>query len=469
MVEGEDQKAPLLDQYQQPTGSQSHPPPSLTKRTGTLWTAAAHIITGVIGSGVLSLAWSLAQLGWIAGPLAMLLFASVTLFSTFLLCDCYRSPDPEYGPHRNPSYLEAVRMYLGERNAWACGTFVHISLYGIGIAYTVTSAISMRAIQESNCYHDQGHDSACSYGDTSYMLIFGAIQILLSQIPNMHNISWLSVVAAVMSFTYSFIGLGLGISTVIANGEIKGSMTGVAASSLTEKMWLVAQAIGDIAFAYPYSLILIEIQDTLKSPPPETQTMKKASSAAILITTLFYLFCGAFGYASFGSNTPGNLLTGFGFYEPYWLVDLANACIVLHLVGGYQVYSQPLFAAVDRWFSDQFPQSGFINTQHTLKLPLLPSMKLNLFRMVSRTAYVASTTLIAMIFPYFNQVLGVIGALNFWPLTIYFPVEMYFAQKNIRSWTASWVALKTFTLMGLAVNFFALCGSIEGLITAKTS
>ncbi|KAF5962034.1 hypothetical protein HYC85_003243 [Camellia sinensis] len=41
------------------------------------------------------------------GPLAMLLFASVTFVSTFSLCHCYRSPGP--GPKRNPSYLEAVR------------------------------------------------------------------------------------------------------------------------------------------------------------------------------------------------------------------------------------------------------------------------------------------------------------------------------------------------------------------------
>lgn len=65
--------------------------------------------------------------------------------------------------------------------------------------------------------------------------------------------------------------------------------------------------------------------------------MKKASTIAIFTTTIFYLFCGGFGYAAFGDSTPGNLLTGFGFYEPYWLIDLGNACIVLHLVGGYQV------------------------------------------------------------------------------------------------------------------------------------
>ena len=79
------------------------------------------------------------------------------------------------------------------------------------------------------------------------------------------------------------------------------------------------------------------MKDTLKSPPAENQTMKKASVIAVFMTTLFYLCCGCFGYAAFGNDTPGNLLMGFEFYEPYWLICLANACIVLHLVGGYQV------------------------------------------------------------------------------------------------------------------------------------
>lgn len=65
--------------------------------------------------------------------------------------------------------------------------------------------------------------------------------------------------------------------------------------------------------------------------------MKKASSIAILITTMFYMLCGLTGYAAFGNKAPGNMLTGFGFFEPFWLVDLANICIIIHLIGAYQV------------------------------------------------------------------------------------------------------------------------------------
>ncbi|QCD99877.1 Amino acid transporter [Vigna unguiculata] len=61
--------------------------------TGTVWTASAHIITAVIGSGVLSLAWAIAQLGWIAGPATMILFSVVTYYTSLLLAACYRTGD----------------------------------------------------------------------------------------------------------------------------------------------------------------------------------------------------------------------------------------------------------------------------------------------------------------------------------------------------------------------------------------
>ncbi|PSR82353.1 Amino acid permease [Actinidia chinensis var. chinensis] len=459
--EGEEQETPLT--------RRSGDPVENFKRTGTVWTAIAHIITGVIGAGVLSLAWSTAQLGWVAGPLTMVVFAATTIFSASLLSDCYKSPNPEFGPTRNQSYMEAVQFYLGDKSRRICGLFVQESLYGGGIAYTITAAISARAIRKSDCYHKEGHDAPCDYGYTLYMLLFGGVQIVVSQIPDFHNMAWLSVLSTVMSFSYSFIGLGLGIAKVIENGQLKGSIGGVPKETIPAKLWLVFQALGDIIFSYPYSIILLEIQDTLKSPPPENQNMKKASMAAMCIATFFYLFCGCFGYAAFGSDTPGNLLTGFGFYEPYWLIDFANACIIVHLIGGYQVYSQPLFAYAERWFSGKFPNSGFVNDFYALKLPLLPIFRLNPFRLCFRTIYVISTTVIAMMFPYFNQVLGVLGALNYWPLAIYFPVEMYFVQRNIGAWTRKWIVLQTYSIVCLLVSIVALCGSLEGLIIAKLS
>jgi amino acid permease len=76
----------------------------------------AHIITAVIGSGVLSLAWSVAQLGWVGGPAAIVFFAGVTVVQSSLLADCYisRDPDERVVVVRNKSYVQAVRLYLGD-------------------------------------------------------------------------------------------------------------------------------------------------------------------------------------------------------------------------------------------------------------------------------------------------------------------------------------------------------------------
>lgn len=125
------------------------------------------------------------------------------------------------------------------------------------------------------------------------MIGFGIIQIIFSQIPDFDQLWWLSALAAVMSFSYSIIGLGLGIGKIIGtllqvssldltkkctkfhplkfqfcfinagNGKIKGSITGVrvgATVTQNQKVWRCFQSFGNIAFAYSYSIILIEIQ-----------------------------------------------------------------------------------------------------------------------------------------------------------------------------------------------------------------
>ncbi|MCL7044772.1 hypothetical protein MKW94_021365 [Papaver nudicaule] len=112
------------------------------KRTGTVWTASAHIITAVIGSGVLSLAWAIAQLGWIAGPAVMFLFALVIYYTSCLLADCYRAGDSVTGK-RNYTYMDAVSTNLGGSKEKICGIIQYVNLFGVAIGYTIAASISM--------------------------------------------------------------------------------------------------------------------------------------------------------------------------------------------------------------------------------------------------------------------------------------------------------------------------------------
>ncbi|KAF5805984.1 putative amino acid transporter, transmembrane domain-containing protein [Helianthus annuus] len=160
-------------------------------------------------------------------------------------------------------------------------------------------------------------------------------------------------------------------------------------------------------------------QDTVKSPPAENKVTKHASAIAILATSFFYLGCGCLGYAAFGNDTPGNLLTGFGFYKPYWHVAFANACL----------FSQPVFAFVERWLVQKLHSSQFLKR--------------------------------------FHEIVGVLGALNLCPLAIYFPVEMYIVQRKLEAWSRKWVVLEIFSGVLMVVSAVALVGSVAGLIEAK--
>lgn len=194
--------------------------------------------------------------------------------------------------------------------------------------------------------------------------------------------------------------------------------------------------------------------------------MKKATFISVAVTTVFYMFCGCFGYAAFGDSSPGNLLTGFGFYNPYWLLDIANAAIVIHLVGAYQVYCQPLFAFLEKVVQGWLPETTFnsINKEIMVPIPGFSPYRLNLFRLVWRSIFVMITTLISMLMPFFNDVVGILGAFGFWPLTVYFPVEMYIARNKIEKWSSRWISLQILSGACLIISIAAAAGSFAGVV-----
>ncbi|EFJ23727.1 hypothetical protein SELMODRAFT_442677 [Selaginella moellendorffii] len=445
------------------------------ERTGNVCTASAHVITAVIGSGVLSLAWSIAQFGWVPGPAILFIFSIVTFYASLLLADCYRSPDPAFG-RRNTTYIDAVKNILGGRQEWFCGLAQYGNLIGATIGYTITSGKSMVAISKGHCLRHNRHlsnPSSCNIHDGRYLLVFGAAQLLFSQIPDIHQIWWLSIVASIMSFSYSFVGLGLSAGQAVhgTQGTAFGIGIGPGPHSVSsaDKVWGILQALGNIAFAYSFSSILIEIQDTLKSPPSENVSMKRATSIGVLVTTIFYMAVGCVGYAAFGNDAPGNLLTGFAHSKLFWLVDFANICIIIHLVGGYQVYAQPVFALGEWYASQKWPKSNLVNREYsvTVLTPRIGVFRFTIFKLFWRTLFVLFTTIVSLVFPFFNAVIGLVGAITFWPLTVYFPVEMYSKQSGVRRWSCKAMALQSLSFVCFLVSLSAAVGSVQGIISSS--
>jgi len=127
------------------------------------------------------------------------------------------------------------------------------------------------------------------------------------------------------------------------------------------------------------------------------------------------------------------------------------------------VFVQPIFGFVEKWAKEKWPESQFVHSEHAVKVPLCGGTSVNFFRMLWRTTYVIITAVLAMLFPFFNDFLGLIGSLSFWPLTVYFPIEMYIKRSNMKKFSFTWTWLKILSWVCLIISIISAVGSIQGL------
>lgn len=135
-----------------------------------------------------------------------------------------------------------------------------------------------------------------------------------------------------------------------------------------------------------------------------------------------------------------------------------NIGILMHV----QVITQPIFSVAEMLASQRWSESSFINEDYPINICKM-KFNLNLFRLIWRTIFVMLVTVLAMAMPFFNEMLALLGAMGFWPLTIYFPVEMFIAKHKISKRTIKWFGLQTLNFIFMLVSLAAACAAIHGL------
>ena len=129
-----------------------------------------------------------------------------------------------------------------------------------------------------------------------------------------------------------------------------------------------------------------------------------------------------------------------------------------------QLYAQPIFACYEKWLGSRWPASAFFHREYRLPLGGGRAARFTMCKLVVRTAFVAATTVVSLVLPFFNAVLGLLGAIAFWPLTVYFPVTMYIAQAKVAPGSRKWVALQALNVGALVVSLLAAVGSVSDMV-----
>ena len=168
-----------------------------------------------------------------------------------------------------------------------------------------------------------------------------------------------------------------------------------------------------------------EKNSNLFSPFPKqkktTPTPKRACNWAIGTSVAVYYAVACAGYSVFGDTDanvlgkkmPDDILTGFD--GPRWVILASNVAVLVHMLPAYQVWSQPFFEFFEHWRDRKAEIIG----RDPLGLSPLR------FRFLLRTGYVVAGTLVTCAIPSLSIILGLAGALAFWPATVLFPIEAY--------------------------------------------
>ncbi|KDD76072.1 transmembrane amino acid transporter protein [Helicosporidium sp. ATCC 50920] len=409
-----------------PTLSRLSPPSSL-------------LPAAIIGAGVLGLPHAMAWLGWVAGVLLLVFFYLVTVLVSHLLADISNARGVRYA-----NYRAAVEHILGAKACFIAGTFQFLNLVLSGMAYTISAGTCGRAVLVAT-----GHMNADSEM-WPIILVFGGIQVVLSQIPNLDALRWSSVIGAATSIAYSFIALVL---CAIKAGDGEGTVAGVTGVSASAKAFGIMVALGDIAFAFNFASLLVEIQDTVMDPPCHKKVTKRAIDISLTISFLLFFLVAVLGYAAFGNNVPGQILS-VPDIGPAWVIVFANVLVFVHMISAVQIFSQPVFAACELNLLRVMPQWW-------VDFGELPQ------RIIFRSLYIALITFIACLIPFFSDIIGLVGALVYWPLATCFPILLWLScyPKSMRVK----VLLQTLNVVVGCISAVAVIGSVRGIVTQASS
>ncbi|PPR87764.1 hypothetical protein GOBAR_AA32918 [Gossypium barbadense] len=377
--------------------------PITKSRNAKWWYSAFHNVTAMVGAGVLGLPYACSLLGWGPGVAIMVLSWVITLYTLWQMVEMHEMVPGK----RFDRYHELGQHAFGEKlGLWVVVPLQLMCEVGVDIVYVVTGGTSIKKIY--NTLYPDGKEIRSTW----FYVAFGALHIFLSHLPSFNSITAISFFAALMSLSYSTIAwvasVRKGVQPTVSYGP----------RSATPKAQLFDffSGLGDVAFAFAGHNVVLEIQATIPSTPgkPSKGPMWKGVVIAYLVVAACYFPVAFCGYLVFGNQVEDNVLVSLE--KPAYLIVAANAFVLVHVIGSYQVFAMPVFDMME----------SFLVKQMHFK----PSLML---RTITRTSYVLFTMLVAITLPFFGGLLSFLGGFSFAPTSYYVSHDLSLASYGLLS------------------------------------
>eukprot|EP00775_Hariotina_reticulata_P009422 gene9422-9588_t len=390
---------------------------------GEWYHAAYHLATTIATPAAYApLPWAFAMLTWPGGLLAFVIGAAVTWYNSILLASLH-----EHGGVRHTRYKDLSGAILGQWGRALTVVFQQVASLGNNIAIHIVAGQAAKFIYTS--YMPEGTMTL-----QHFIIIFGGVQLMLSQLPNIHSLRMLNLLSTLATMAFAIIATVL---SILAGKSMDRSTVSFSLSDdLNMNLMSAFAALGTIAFSFG-DTVLPEVQATVKLP--SEKNMYKGISMCYAIIAVTYLLVSCTGYWAFGYAVSPFVV--YSFPGPQWAVTLALLLAIVQIVGCYQIYTRPTY----EWFE--------MKLAHNDEPPM--SRWNAAMRLVITTAYMVVLTTICCMVPFFLDFLALCGAVGFTPLDFILPVLLFMAARKTPIW---WKVLNV--LLAVAYTAVGILGAV---------
>ena len=425
-----------------PAGAAGRPPEPA--RAGGWQHASAHTVAAVFGAGVLSLPYALRWLGLAWGVALLSVACAVSYYSSYLLAVLgseASSDNKAAGPIS--TFRDLGKHVFGPRaGLWMIAPFQFTVLVGTTIVYLTLGGESLSSIYATACEpRPSSSPSPCPpFPQWAWTLLFTCCCLLVAPRPGIHEVSWVSFLAAAMSVTYGTMAV---VTSALDLADERGPARQASAAdeslcdhhpsspspSATNPLLESFNAIGIILFSYGGHSVLPEIQATIKPDPTTTvRPMMRGVTAAYVPTTAIYFALAVVGHLAYGDCTHPNVLLSDSGTDgaARTIAAVADLLVAVHVFGSIQVYSQPVMQALQAAVRSSSSSSSSGTPSGLPRLLSSPAAQ----RYVVNLTYIAALGAVAASLPDASAVIGLVGGLAITWMTFVVPSVMFLVQRR---------------------------------------
>ncbi|KAI8369672.1 transmembrane amino acid transporter protein-domain-containing protein [Blakeslea trispora] len=386
----------------------------------------------LVGVGILALPLSMRLAGWVYGSLIFLFCSLATNYTAKVIVKCLNVHDHAV------TYGDMGHVAFGEKGRRLINTIFVIELITIGVALIVLLGDGLQSLFP--------HVSLVQTRIISFVVLLPTVFLPIKKLAYTSLVGIIACVCLVVIVLYD------GLSKPEKPGSILDPME-------TEffPAHLSPLSFGLIMSGFAGHAVFPSIYRSMENP----KEYNRMVNVTYVITIVIYFLMAVIGYLMFGQDTLQEITQNVAAIKEYSQVlnRFAIWLLVLTPIAKYGLMLQPLNLSWELWLLNQPKIETFLKLhQHS------ENWRKTAVLIMGRTAVTLGLIYIALVFPGFDKVMSLLGALFSFTISVIFPLVCHLAlfkgQLSVPETVLNWLLLVTAALMAIFGTIWSLFPSL---------